>query len=183
MVVAFIQALKQLAYQSRAEGDAGVLACCAQCILGCLQAIFEYFNRWAFVYVGIYGYSYAQAGKNVITLFKNRGWDAIIADDLVGNVLFMVSVIVGLLAGVLGVIVEGTSDIFNIVGMNEHFVAFIVGLGVGIVLCSIFLSPVDSAVNAVIVLFAEAPAEFQQHYPELSNTMTSTWLGTYPGCF
>lgn len=39
----------------------------------------------AFVYVGLYGYSYIEAGKNVITLFKNRGWEAIIADDLISN--------------------------------------------------------------------------------------------------
>ena len=39
----------------------------------------------AFVYVGLYGYSYLEAGRNVITLFKNRGWEAIIADDLISN--------------------------------------------------------------------------------------------------
>jgi hypothetical protein len=37
------------------------------------------------VYVGLYGYGYLEAGKNVISLFKNRGWEAIIADDLIGN--------------------------------------------------------------------------------------------------
>ena len=39
----------------------------------------------AFVYVGSYGYSYLEAGKNFITLFKNRGWEAIITDDLISN--------------------------------------------------------------------------------------------------
>ena len=37
------------------------------------------------MYVGLYGYGYLEAGKNVISLFKNRGWEAIIADDLIGN--------------------------------------------------------------------------------------------------
>ena len=44
----------------------------------------------AFVYVGLYGYSYLEAGKNVITLFKNRGWEAIIADDLISNGKYVV---------------------------------------------------------------------------------------------
>lgn len=56
------------------------------------------------------------------------------------------------------------------------------GFTVGIVLCSIILSTVSSGVNTVIVLFAEAPAEFQQNYPELSNRMRETWQAAFPGC-
>lgn len=37
------------------------------------------------MYVGLYGYSYIEAGKSVMGLFKNRGWEAIIADDLISN--------------------------------------------------------------------------------------------------
>lgn len=70
------------AWYSRENGDAGILACIAECLLSCLAGLVEYFNKWAFVYVGIYGYGYIEAGKNVIQLFKNRGWEAIIADDL-----------------------------------------------------------------------------------------------------
>lgn len=43
----------QLAQSSREEGS--IVACFAECILACLQSIIEYFNRWAYVYVGIYG--------------------------------------------------------------------------------------------------------------------------------
>jgi hypothetical protein len=32
------------------------------------------------VVTGVYGFGYMEAGKNVFTLFKNRGWEAIIAD-------------------------------------------------------------------------------------------------------
>ena len=88
LLVAIVQALRALANQAQENGDAGILACIAVCILGCIESLIEYFNKWAFIYVGIYGYSYLEAGKNVIALFRNRGWEAIIADDLVGNALF-----------------------------------------------------------------------------------------------
>ena len=71
------------------------MACVAECILGCLQSIMEYFNRWAYVYVGIYGYKFTQAGKAVFELFKHRGFDAIINDDLIGNVLGFAALGVG----------------------------------------------------------------------------------------
>jgi hypothetical protein len=76
--------------------------------------------------VGLYGYSYLEAGKNVFTLFKNRGWEAIIADDLIGNVLWLVSTIVGCLAGVVGVIyAEIDPDVFESAAGNASYVAFL----------------------------------------------------------
>mmetsp|Transcript_3315 Transcript_3315/g.5417 ORF Transcript_3315/g.5417 Transcript_3315/m.5417 type:complete len:483 (-) Transcript_3315:91-1539(-) len=181
LIVAVIQALRALANEARSNGDAGALACVAECILGCLQGIAEYFNKWAFIYVGLYGYSYLEAGKNVITLFRNRGWDAIIADDLIGNVLFLVSVIVGGISGVIGIIIQSSAKLLDDVGGNEIGIAFGLGFVVGLVLCSIFLGAISSAVNAIVVLFAEAPAEFQQNYPELSNEMMTAWSGAFPG--
>lgn len=53
---------------------------------------------------------------------------------------------------------------------------FLIGLCVSLV----SLSVVDSAVNAVIVLFAEAPGEFQDHYPELSTKMREAYMSAYP---
>lgn len=85
LLVAILQALRALAESQREEGS--FLGCICECILGCLQSLMEYFNRWAFVYVGIYGYKFTQAGKAVIDLFHQRGFDAIINDDLIGNVL------------------------------------------------------------------------------------------------
>lgn len=181
LIVALIQALRALANEARNNGDAGALACIAECLLGCLQGIAEYFNKWAFIYVGLYGYSYLEAGKNVITLFKNRGWDAIIADDLIGNVLFLLSIIVGAITGVIGIIIEASSDFFEEAGGDSVGISFGLGFIVGFVLCSIFLGSIGSSVNAIIVLFAEAPAEFQQNYPELSNEMVTAWRGAFPG--
>lgn len=93
LLVAVLQALRSLAESQREEGS--ILGCLCECILGCLQSLMEYFNRWAFVYVGIYGYKFTQAGKAVFDLFKQRGFDAIINDDLIGNVLSFAALGVG----------------------------------------------------------------------------------------
>lgn len=122
-----------------------------------------------------------EAGKNVFTLFKNRGWDAIIADDLIGNVLFLVSIIVGGLMGGVAIVIERTSDFFAQAGGNSLVVAFLLGFIIGLVICSIALSTIASAVNAIIVLFAEAPADFARNYPDLSRKMTQIWSEVYPG--
>jgi uncharacterized protein YacL len=137
------------------------------------------------VYVGLYGYGYCEAGKSVIQLFKDRGWEAIIADDLVGMVLFMVSLIVGLLTGAGGILIEDKTDWFDSFqesGADLRIIVFILGLIIGLLLCSIVMSVIASSVNTAIVLFAEAPAEFEKNYPALSREMREAYLRAHPGC-
>mmetsp|Transcript_21220 Transcript_21220/g.43355 ORF Transcript_21220/g.43355 Transcript_21220/m.43355 type:complete len:104 (-) Transcript_21220:63-374(-) len=56
------------------------------------------------------------------------------------------------------------------------------GFIVGLVLTSILMSTIASAVNTVIVCFAEGPAEFEANHPELSRKMRETWISFYPDC-
>jgi len=111
-VVSIIQAVKEMLYSMR-EDNSSILLCFAECLLGCIESLAEYFNSWAFVFVGIYGYSFMEAGKNVMSLFKSRGWTAIIADVLVDTALFMVSVAVGVLTGIVGLLVVGMANMDN----------------------------------------------------------------------
>jgi hypothetical protein len=184
LVVAIIQALKMLANTAENQGDGSFLMCIAQCLLGCLASIVEYLNKWAFVYVGLYGFGYIESAKNVFTLFKNRGWEAIIADDLVANTLLLVSLVVGAVMGGVSMLLQKTSGLFDsssITSSDALIYAFVIGFVVGLVITSILLSLVGSGVNSVIVLFAEAPAEFQQNHPDLSNRMRTIWNQVYPG--
>ena len=185
LLVAILQALKAVASAARSEEGGSFLICIAECIIQCLANIMEYFNKWAFVYVGLYGYSYIEAGKNVFTLFKNRGWEAIIADDLVQNVFFFLSLSVGgVCAGIGYAFNENTGgDWFSNApntGLSVQATNAILGFIIGLVLSSILLSTIGSAVNAVIVCFAEGPAEFEVNHPELSRKMRETWLQFYP---
>jgi len=179
LLVAIIQALRQIANQARANDDGnGILLCIADCILSCLESLLEYFNKWAYVYVGLYGYGYVEAGKNVMGLFKSRGFEAIVADDLVSNALILVSLITGLLMGGLAYLID-QFNWFDISG--EPWIAFLLGFLIGLVLTSIMLTVVGGAVNTTIVCFAEAPAEFQANHPILSNQMRAAWNNAYPG--
>mmetsp|Transcript_51375 Transcript_51375/g.124026 ORF Transcript_51375/g.124026 Transcript_51375/m.124026 type:complete len:480 (+) Transcript_51375:221-1660(+) len=181
LLVAIVQALRALANSARQNGDAGILACIAECILACLASILEYFNKWAFIYVGVYGYPYLTAGRNVMQLFADRGWEAIIADDLVGNALMLTSLVVGLTMGGIGVAIDRTTDFFETAGGNATAVSFFIGFIVGTAIASVMLSTVASGVNTVIVMFADSPAEFERNHPELSQKMRETYRNFYPG--
>jgi len=56
LIVALIQAARAMVESSRENGDS-LVGCCADFLLGCLERLVEYFNKWAYVYVGLYGKS------------------------------------------------------------------------------------------------------------------------------
>lgn len=122
----------------------------------------EYFNKWAYIYVGLYGYSYIEAGKRVISLFKTRGWETIIADNLVNRLLGIMSLTIGLLTGVCclsaAFIVEEFESAQGWLGAG-----FIVGFFIGLVLSGIFLGLLSSAVDAIIVCYAEVSSVNSSH--------------------
>ncbi|TMW60486.1 hypothetical protein Poli38472_000528 [Pythium oligandrum] len=176
LLVAIIQAFRQLAEQARQEGNC--LACLAECLLACLQAIMEYINRWAYVYVGIYGYKFTQAGKAVFQLFHDRGFDAIINDDLIGTVLSFAALAVGLICAGAGALVANYTDIVDF----EHSTVFLAVLGfiVGVGIAVTPLSVIDSSVATIFVCFAEDPNAFLQSHPDLYHPLVAEWHNLYP---
>ena len=185
LLVAVVQALRQMARNARQNEDAQLLACLIECILSCIQDIIEYFNKWAYIYVGLYGFGYIEAGRNVVELFRSKGWTTVITDDLADRVLLMMSIGVGVLTGLVGLLVgsvyPGLLEDFGVEdGGGVTTVAFVVGFFVGLGFCSILMSVVGSAVNTVIVCFAESPAEFEANHPVLSRELRSAWVEAWP---
>jgi len=181
LLVAILQALRAVASTARASDDCALIACVAECILGCLQSILEYFNKWAFIYVGVYGFNYIESGKSVMQLFASRGWEAIIADDLVGGAIFLTCVMISLIIGGIGVGYAEFDTTFDALAGGSNWIAFFIGFISGLCICTVLLSTIASGVNTVIVMFADAPQEFEQNHPELSAKMRATWLEFYPG--
>jgi hypothetical protein len=88
---------------------AGLLECFSwlqQCITGCVDNLAAYFTPYAFTYIGLYGYGLLEAGHDATDLFKKRGWMPIVSDDLIPNVLLMVSLVIGGVTGCFAVSIQ-----------------------------------------------------------------------------
>jgi Plasma-membrane choline transporter len=72
-------ALHRIAHEN---DDCSFLICFIDCVLGRIEGILEYLNKWAYVYVGLYGYSYLDAGRNVMALFQHKGWTTLMTSFL-----------------------------------------------------------------------------------------------------
>lgn len=180
LLVAFMQILEYLVRSSRRNGRGSIVLCIVECILQCLGRVLEYFNSWAFVYVGIYGYPYITAGKNVIQLFRQRGWTTLISDRLIFRVLLFCNLGVGAICGCFVMICEFLIGPF-FPNMETQLVgAFFVAFLIGFLISNVALFCVESAVRTVIVCFAENPDVFDEHHPDLSETMQSGYAEAYP---
>lgn len=182
LLVAVIQTLRQILYNARRNSDGdNILLCIAECILACLEDLSKIFNQWAYVYVGLYGYKYIEAGKNVMNLLRQRGWSVIISDDLISNTLSLTCIVLAGISGCTGVMLNAAcKEWLADLGDSSAGFAFIVAFIIGLVISTILMSAVDSASNTIIVCFAEAPAEGQANHPELSEDMVDAWKKIYP---
>lgn len=161
--------------------EAELFGCIAEYISGTLATVLKYFNTWAFVYVGLYGMGYMKAGKTVLEVFENRGWGTVVTDNIVGNTLLLISLMVADFMSAVGLAIDANTDWFFHFGGNSNTVAFFLSFVVGLCISSIVLSCIGSSVNAVVVLYAEGPNEFEQNHPELSAKMRKVWNECYPG--
>ena len=189
LLVAILQTLESMVRSARRNrrGSGALLLCVLECLVHLLRRWMEYFNSWAMIYVGLYGYDYLTAGKNVVRLFKSTGWTTFIADRLVYRAVMMCHLSIGVLVGGVSAGMDGVvgpvfaanpSDKDDRTG--SHLLAFFFGALIGMMLSSTVLFVVESAVRTVIVCFAESPGEFQMHHPELCEEMTQGWSETYP---
>eukprot|EP00978_Attheya_sp_CCMP212_P014217 scaffold36176_cov48-Attheya_sp.AAC.2 len=179
LIVAVLQLIRSLLHSSARNRRNGILSCIAQCLLAFIERLVRYFNKWAFVYVGLYGYSYIEAGKSVMELFQARGWSAIISDNLINRLLSICILVIGLLTGVASTLV---SFIFEEAEHSDGILlpGFLTGLLIGMVMASLVLGVVSSAVDAIIVCFAEAPGEFKENHPAIAQEMQMTWDAAWP---
>ncbi|KAI9202824.1 plasma-membrane choline transporter-domain-containing protein [Polychytrium aggregatum] len=180
LLIAIIQTLRYLARM--AERDAAqdgnwilcLLMCCIQCILACLEDILNYFNHYAFTQVAIYGKNYCEAAKSTWNLFVERGFEAIINDNLVDNVISLGGLCVGVLSALVAFFIVDIDK--TIPQTTGYYIAYcVVGFLLGASCFYSMMSVVTSGVSATFVCIADEPATMEKLKPELFERLRATW--------
>jgi hypothetical protein len=188
LIVAILEAVRQvlniLTNMAKESGNccAACLMGCLSCMIGCVERLVEFFNRFAYAYIGYYGYSFVTASKHVFQLFRDKGWSAIINDDLTQNVFFLGNIIIGAITAYIGIeLVKGTDDPnqLRIFGSPEAIIAFFAFCS-GYAINNLLMSVIASAVTTVFVLWAEDPHGWQLTRPEAYHALHQAWLEIYP---
>merc|ERR1711916_10273 len=151
LLVALIQTARALIRGMRNQGNA-MLIQIADCLLGCIERLVRYFNRYAYTQVAIYGKSFCEAAKDTWRLAQSSGIDAVTNDNILSGVFSIGAVIGGIAVGMLGYVL-------------------------GFAILSMTLKVIDSGVATIFVAFAMDPLALQRNDAELYNTFYSTYNG------
>jgi len=129
------------------------IGCCLDCILSCIEDIVEYINSYAFTICAIYGDDYCTAVGKTMDLFMTNGFDLIINDDLIENVLMLGALGCGCLSAAGGYLKAAASNDSD----HDKYVCAVAGFLVGLGMVSIVNSTVVSCVKSIYVCFAQDP--------------------------
>jgi hypothetical protein len=156
LIVAVIQFMRWILESSRNDDDNnGFLRCVVDCLLRCIEDIVQYFNRYAFVHIAIYGCGYIEGAKRTFQLCQQCFFAAYFNDCLVVPTLsmftFAVSVLFGFIAGV---------------ALSSWSAGVLVFLTSALVHQLMFVG-VDSAITTIFVCFAENPEALRESDPTL----------------
>lgn len=171
LIVALIQTLRAIIGAFRGNRN-NLLAACADCILGCIDALVQYFNHYAFVQCAIYGRTFCQAAKATWNLIKTAGIEAIVNDNLLGGILF---------AGILlnAIVTGGAAALFSLVvfPVLSSFLAVTIILGVliGYIIMTLSMQALDSGIATIFVCFAEDRQILRWTQPRLYEKLTRTY--------
>jgi hypothetical protein len=175
-VVQLIRTIVSVARGNAADNDnvaCAIFLCCIECFISMIEELLEYFNKYAFAQVAIYGKDYCTAGRDTWELTKSRGLDAVINDDLIANVLAIGGFAIALLTAGGGLAyvrfspLPKTSVYYAVVG----FTTFFVGLAEFAILSVV----IDSGVSTTFVCLAEDPLALARTKPELYQQVQQSY--------
>ena len=151
LLVAILQTLKAIARSY----SRGFIGCIMVCILNCLEGLLRLFNKFAFVYVAMYGYKYTDAGRATFDLASRSAFEALFNNLLVVTTLAMFGLVNG---GVVGVV--------SYYATKSILVAVVAGIVAMLASAQIY-RVVDSSVTTLFVCLAEEPHLLETTSPSL----------------
>ncbi|KAJ0403833.1 hypothetical protein ATCC90586_000499 [Pythium insidiosum] len=150
----------------------------------------QFFNKFAFCQVAMYGKDFQTAGYDTMRVFRDRGWSAVLNDSLVSTVLGVGSLVVGAISGAIGstwvyMTMECTADEFQkhpeqCETFNVVVLTFLSCGAIGYAMCALVSSVLESIVATIYVCFAEDPAALQQTHPEEHSRLVDSWRRLKP---
>ncbi|KAG8833344.1 putative choline transporter, neither null mutation nor overexpression affects choline transport [Serendipita sp. 400] len=181
LIVTLLQLIRMLlnwASQNAAEDGnpvVAILACCAACFVGCIEGLVEYFNKYAYIEIALYGKPYIKAAKDTWSLITDRGVDAIINDTIVALAMTWGSFFIGLLCVLFAyVYLRATKPAYNSDGSYTPAI-LVYAWFVGFQVAQSLTASIDAGVSTIFVGLAEHPEILQQRAPALFNLIAQDY--------
>jgi len=153
LLIAIVESLNfllQTAKRSNSKNKLVVfVASCLQCVLGCIEGMVRFVNKFAYIYVAMHGYNFCKGAKECFDLISRNFFTTVIMDVISGFVLFMGKVLFTSISVILTV---GIID-----QMDRHLSVVTVALAgvISFVVLHIISHVIGVGINAVFVCYLE----------------------------
>ncbi|EPS74594.1 hypothetical protein M569_00160 [Genlisea aurea] len=128
------------------------LLCCVDFLFHMVEFLVRWFNKYAYVQIALYGKNFNHSAKDAWELFQSTGVEALVAYDCTGAVLFMGTVLGGLVSGTCAAVWTRFKHPERVAMVGST------SMLMGMILVGLAMVMVESAVTSIYVCFAEDPA-------------------------
>lgn len=144
--------------------------------LSILDRTIIYLNKYAFTYLSIYDYTFVESSQAASNLFHERGWTAIVNDDICDTILCLGQGVVGILCMIVALLLADHEEL----GSINTMILTLYGFFTGWYCCKVTSKCIGSAVNTVYVCYAESPESLLSSHPALYHELCASWKKLYP---
>lgn len=180
LIIACVQFIRAVINMLTRNQNAFV-RCIADCILGCIENLVRMINKYAFTKVAMYGRSFCDSAKETFELFKSRGWDLIVADDVSGVVIFVGCLVGAVFSAIIAY--PWARNIANRGLMAEALIPYVVVAAflLALVVLITMFTPLDSSIATIFVCTADDPSQCARVAPALHQHLAGTWPAQFAG--
>jgi len=146
---------------------------CLAYVLRQLDAALRYFNRYAFVFVGIYGVSWLEASQSVIALWTKLGWTTLVNDDITESILFFAHTMIS--SSMLLISYAYTRTLGLHTQSSEAILLLLLAVLSGYASSRLVLRTVSSASSTIYVLWGQSPQAFEEARPNEFLKLNTAW--------
>jgi hypothetical protein len=167
LLVALLQLIRLILRCSVRRGT--LAAACVDCLLSFVEELIEYFNRYAFTQVAMYGKDFRSAAKETWSLMKSHGVDAVANDFFLGKVMGL-GVLFGMILGGVTAGLTFSAVATSTISEDSYIYLFIMGgMLIGALFMSLMVTVVDSGIVTILVCVASDPNALARSKPALYN--------------
>jgi len=121
----------------------------------------------------MFGKSYCDSAKDTWRLIKDRGVEAIINDNLIGNVLAMGAIFIGALCALVGFVY--IKLFIKVMDGSLTLILVLICFFLGLMMTIVVTDAIDSGVTTTFVALAEDPNALRRTKPELFERIRREW--------
>jgi len=153
LLIAIVETLNTLLQYAKKTNPtnrfARFIMSCLQCVLGCIEGIVRYVNKFAYIRVAMRGHGFCQSAKECYDLISRNFFNTVIIDVISGFVLFMGKIF---FTAISTIILIGAID-----DLGRHLSAVTVGLTMAIsfVVLHIISHIMGVGINTVFVCYLD----------------------------